>query len=49
MSDSEDELAQENGEKIDKDQLRRMEVNDHKTTKKDKKKKRLENIGIKEE
>ncbi len=49
MSDSEDEAGLEDGKKIDKEQLRRIEENDHKTSKADKKKKRLENIGIKEE
>ena len=49
MSDSEDEAGLEDGKKIDKEQLRRIEENDHKTSKADKKKKRLENIGIKAE
>ena len=45
MSDSDNE-KDEAGE-IDKEQLRRIEQNDIKTNKKDKRKKRLENQGIK--
>lgn len=49
MSDSEDDAALKNGEKIDKEQLRKMEENDRKIDKKGKRKKRLENMGIKED
>lgn len=49
MSDSEDEAALKDGEKIDKEQLRRIEANDRKVDKKEKRRKRLENMGIKEE
>jgi len=48
MSDSEEE-ALNDGEKIDKEQLRRIEANDRKVDKKEKRRKRLENMGIKEE
>ena len=44
MSDSDNEKDEE----IDKEQLRKIEQNDIKTNKKDKRKKRLENRGIKE-
>ena len=47
MSDSEDEA--DVGGKIDKEQLRKIEANDHKVDKKEKRRKRLENMGIKEE
>ena len=49
MSDSEDEAALKDGEKIDKEQLRKIEDNDRKVDKKEKRRKRLENQGIKEE
>ncbi len=49
MSDSEDEAALKDGEKIDKEQLRKIEDNDRKVDKKEKRRKRLENRGIKEE
>jgi ribosome biogenesis protein BMS1 len=49
MSDSEEEAAMNDGEKIDKEQLRRIEENDRKVDKKEKRRKRLENMGIKEE
>lgn len=49
MSDSEDEAALKDGQKIDKEQLRRIEANDRKTDKKEKRRKRLENMGIKEQ
>ena len=45
MSDSDNEKDEAGG--IDKEQLRRIEQNDIKTNKKDKRKKRLENKGIK--
>jgi hypothetical protein len=43
MSDSDDEQT----EKIDKEQLRKIEANDIKVDKKAKRNKRLENMGIK--
>lgn len=49
MSDSEDEIALNDGKKIDKEQLRKIEDNDRKVDKKEKRRKRLENRGIKEE
>ena len=49
MSDSEDEAALKDGEKIDKEQLRKIEDNDKKVDKKEKRRKRLENKGIKED
>ena len=45
MSDSDNENAKE----IDKEQLHRLEQNDIKTDKKAKRKKRLENQGIKDD
>lgn len=45
MSDSDNEET----EKIDKEQLRKIEANDIKVDKKAKRKKRLENMGIKVE
>lgn len=49
MSDSEDEAALRDGGKIDKEQLRKIEANDRKVDKKEKRRKRLENMGIKED
>ena len=49
MSDSEDEAALADGAKIDKEQLRKIEANDRKVDKKEKRRKRLENMGIKED
>ena len=47
MSDSDEEGRDKLGNAVDKDQLRRMEDNDKKGTKEEKKKKRMLNKGIK--
>lgn len=47
MSDSDEEGHDKQGDNLDKDQLRRMEGNARKGTKFDKKRKRMENKGIK--
>lgn len=47
MSDSDEEGRDKLGNAVDKDQLRRMEDNDKKGTKEEKKKKRMINKGIK--
>ena len=47
MSDSDEEGKDKQGDSLDKDQLRRMEANGRKGTKFDKKRKRMENRGIK--
>ena len=47
MSDSDEEGRDKEGNVVDKDQLRRMEDNDRKGTKEEKKKKRMLNKGIK--
>lgn len=47
MSDSDEEGKDQQGEGLDKDQLRRMEENTRKGSKFDKKRKRMENRGIK--
>ena len=49
MSDSDEEGKDEEGKPMDKDQLRRIEDNDRKGTKFDKKRKRMENKGFKVE
>jgi hypothetical protein len=49
MSDSDEEGKDEEGKPMDKDQLRRIEENDRKGTKFDKKRKRMENKGFKVE
>ena len=49
MDDSEDEGKDDEGTVIDKDQIRRLEENDRKGSKFDKKRKRMENKGLKVE
>lgn len=49
MSDSDEEGRDKEGNAIDKDQLRKMEQNAYKGTKQDKKRKRMENKGVKVE
>jgi len=49
LSDSDEEGKDEDGKAIDKDQLRRIEDNERKGTKFDKKRKRMENKGFKVE
>lgn len=49
MSDSDEEGKDEEGKPLDKDQLRRLEDNERKGTKFDKKRKRMENKGFKVE
>jgi len=49
MSDSDGEGVDKDGNPLDKDQLRRIEQNDRKGTKQEKKRKRMENRGIKPE
>ena len=49
MSDSEGEGKDNEGTTIDKDQVRRLEDNDRKGSKFDKKRKRMENNGLKVE
>ena len=47
MSDSDEEGKDKSGNALDKEQLRKIEANEVKGSKQDKKKKRLENKGIK--
>jgi hypothetical protein len=49
MSDSDEEGKDQDGKPIDKDQIRRLEDNERKGTKFDKKRKRMENKGFKVE
>lgn len=49
MSDSDEEGKDKAGNALDKEQLRRMEQNEVKGTKQDKKRKRMENKGVKVE
>lgn len=49
MSDSDQEGKDEDGNVLDKDQLRRIESNERKGSKFDKKRKRMENKGFKVE
>ena len=49
MSDSDEEGRDKEGNAIDKEQLRKMEENEFKGTKQDKKRKRMENKGLKVE